>query len=236
MSTSSRTSVRAQRAAFLAAAAAATALLAACGSTGASQPSATPATSTPATSAPASSSPATPAPATSRPAATRPASPSAPSSGGAALAACRTATLRITLDANQGSGAAGSAYYPLTFTNTSAAACELYGYPGVSFAAAPSAAAQQIGAAAQRNGTFGKVTVRLAPGATAHAWLQVTVADNYPAAACQPVTAHWLRVYPPGETVAAFVAHTFNACSSTGTVLLTVLPVRAGQALAGVTP
>jgi hypothetical protein len=112
----------------------------------------------------------------------------------------------------------------------------LYGYPGVSFVAAPSRTGAQIGVAAQRNGAFAKMTVRLASGGTAHAWLQVTVAGNYPASACQPVTARWLRVYPPGETVAGYVGHIFNACSSTSTTLLSVLPVRAGQALAGVTP
>jgi len=231
MSTPSRTSVLRRRVAWLAAAGAATALLAACGSSGSSQP-ASPTASSPSASSP----PATSAPATSPPAAAAPASPTAAPSGDAAPAACRTATLRITLDVSQASAAAGSTYYPLNFTNTSASSCELYGYPGVSFAAASTAAAKQIGVAARRDGAFGKLTVRLAPGATAHAWLRVAVAGNYPASACQPVTADWLRVYPPGETVAGYVTHTFSACSSTSTALLTVLPVRAGQALAGVTP
>jgi hypothetical protein len=140
------------------------------------------------------------------------------------------------VDDSQAGGAAGSTYYPLNFTNTSAAPCELYGYPGVSFVAAPASTGSQIGAAARRNGAFAKVTVRLAPGGTAHAWLQVTVAGNYPASTCQPVTARWLRVYPPGGTVAGYVGHTFNACSATSAALLSVLPVRAGEAHAGITP
>jgi hypothetical protein len=161
-----------------------------------------------------------------------------PASGGAGPgpATCRTATLRITVDASQAGGGAGSGYYPLNFTNISSAACELYGYPGISFAASPSASGRQIGLAALRSGAFAKVTVRLAPGGTAHAWLKVAVAANYPASGCQPVTAHWLRVYPPGETAAGYVSRAFGACSSTSTPLLTVLPVRAGQALAGITP
>jgi hypothetical protein len=149
---------------------------------------------------------------------------------------CRTASLLITIDDSLAGGAAGSTYYPLNFTNTSAAPCALYGYPGVSFVAVPVGTGAQIGAAAKRSSSFGKVTVRLAPGGMAHAWLQVTVAGNYPASVCQPVTARWLRVYPPGETVAGYVGHAFNACSSTSTAVLTVLPVRAGHALAGVTP
>ncbi|HUA31741.1 MAG TPA: DUF4232 domain-containing protein [Streptosporangiaceae bacterium] len=165
-----------------------------------------------------------------------PSSPPVAPASGAALTACRTASLRITLDTSQASGAAGSVYYPLNFTNTSARACELYGYPGVSFAAAPSAAAKQIGASAQRSGAFAKLAVRIATGATAHAWLRVAAAGNYPASSCQPVTANWLRVYPPGETIAGYVTHSFTACSAMSTALLTVLPVRTGEALAGVTP
>jgi hypothetical protein len=218
-----------------------TSLLAACDSVGTSQPGTTPPPApTPAASSPTPAdptpAPASPTPTAPAPAAPAPASPTAKPSGGTTLTGCRTTSLRITLDASQASGAAGSAYYPLNFTNTSAAACGLYGYPGVSFAAAPSAAGQQIGAAAQRSSAFAKVAIRLAPGATAHAWLKVTVADNYPAATCHPVTARWLRVYPPGETVAGYVGHSFSACSATTTALLTVLPVRSGQGLAGITP
>ena len=149
---------------------------------------------------------------------------------------CRTATLHITVDDSPVQGAAGSAYYPLNFTNTSGSTCEMYGYPGVSFAAAPTGAGQQIGVAARRQAGFAKTLVRLAPGQSAHAWLKVAVAANYPAANCQPVTARWLRIYPPGETTAGYAGHAFSACSSTSTAQLTVLPVRAGRAIAGITP
>jgi len=70
----------------------------------------------------------------------------------------------------------------------------------------------------------------------AHAWLQVAQAGNYPAGTCQPVTAHWLRVYAPGLTQALYVNHTFDACSSSSTPLLTVMPVRPGQGVQGTTP
>jgi hypothetical protein len=254
MSTSARISVRtARRAAWLAGALAAASLIAACGSAQSSQPPSNQPASTPGPSSSASATPAPTAPSSS--AGPAPASPTgAPSSapvpapsqapgapstgpsGGAALAACRTSTLLISVDENQAGGTAGGAYYPLNFTNTAATACQMYGYPGVSFAATPSAAGGQIGAAAARTGTFAKVAVRLAPGATAHAWIKVSFAANYPASSCQPVTAHWLRVYPPGETVAGYVGHAFSACAATSVAQLTVLPVRAGQGLAGVTP
>jgi Protein of unknown function (DUF4232) len=162
-----------------------------------------------------------------------PPSASGPAGG---LAACRSASLTITVNDSQADGAAGSTYYPLDFTNTSSAPCEMYGYPGVSFVTAGSGAGQQIGAAASRSPAFPKVNVRLAPGATAHAWLRVVVAANYPASSCHPVTAHWLRIFPPGETAAGYLGHTFDACSSASTPVLTILPVRAGQGLAGSTP
>jgi Protein of unknown function (DUF4232) len=159
-----------------------------------------------------------------------------PRSAVAGLATCQSASLTITVDDSQASSGAGSTYYPLDFTNTSATACQLYGYPGVSFVTAGTGAGQQVGQAAQRGDAFAKVTVRLAPGGTAHAWLKVAVAANYPASSCQPVTVHWLRIYPPGETAADYVAHTFSACSSSSAPLLAILPMRAGRGAQGTTP
>jgi hypothetical protein len=142
----------------------------------------------------------------------------------------------MTIDDSQANGGAGSSYYPLNFTNTSQAPCEMYGYPGVSFVTAATGQGQQVGAAALRSDAFTKVTITLAPGGTAHAWLRVATALNYPSSACQPVTVHWLRVYPPGETAAGYVSHVFTACGSANAPLLTVLPVRAGNGVADVTP
>jgi hypothetical protein len=153
-----------------------------------------------------------------------------------ALATCRSASLRITVDVSQAGGAAGSTYYPVDFTNTSASACGMYGYPGMSFVTAGDDAGRQIGAAAQRNPQFGKQTVRLVAGGTAHAWLQVAEAGNYPASTCQPLTAHWLRVFAPGDTEASYLDQSFPACSSPSAPLLTVMPIRAGRGLQGTTP
>jgi hypothetical protein len=50
------------------------------------------------------------------------------------------------------------------------------------------------------------------------------------------VTAHWLRIYAPGETQALYVNQSFSACSSHGVQLLTVMPVRPGQGVQGSTP
>ena len=158
------------------------------------------------------------------------------SSGTVGLAVCQPTSLQVTVNASQAGGAAGSTSYPVDFTNTSSSPCGLYGYPGLSFVTAGDSGGRQIGAAAQQNPGFGKVAVRLAAGGMAHAWLQVTEAGNYPASACQPVTAHWVRVFAPGETQALYVNHAFDACSSASAPLLTITPVRPGQGVQGTTP
>ena len=152
------------------------------------------------------------------------------------LTVCKSAALKVTVVTSQAGGAAGSAYYPVNFTNTSGAPCGLYGYPGMSFVTANGNAGRQIGAAAQKDPAFGNLSVRLPAGGVAHAWLQIAQAANYPASACQPMTAHWLRVFPPGDTAATYVGVSFSACASASAPLLTVTPVRAGRAVPGVTP
>ena len=139
---------------------------------------------------------------------------------------CTTGSLQVTV--GPANGAAGSFYYPLLFTNTSSATCTMYGYPGVALVSQPGGA--MVGAAAVRNATFPKEVVTLAPGAVAHASLQVAIAQNYPPAQCKPATGHWLQVYPPGEYAALFVAFTTQTC--TGRVgdgsTLGIYVVRAG--------
>ena len=152
------------------------------------------------------------------------------------VAVCQSASLRVTVDTSQAGAAAGSTYYPVDFTNTSGSACGMYGYPGVSFVTAGSSTGTQVGAAAQENPAFGKLAVRLAPGGVAHAWLQVAAAGNFPAHACQPQTVNWLKVFPPDQTVAIYVSHSFDACAAMGTPLLFVMPVRTGHGVRGVTP
>jgi len=165
-------------------------------------------------------------------------SSSAPSTvpGLGGLTVCQSAALKVTVDTSQAGGAAGSVYYPVNFTNTSGAPCGLYGYPGMSFVTADGSAGQQIGAAAQRDPAFGDLPVRLPADGVAHAWLQIAQAGNYPAPACQPLTAHWLRVFPPGDTAATYVGVSFSACALASAPLLTVTPVRSGQGVRGVTP
>jgi Protein of unknown function (DUF4232) len=150
-------------------------------------------------------------------------SPSLPA--GARL--CPTSALRASI--GPADGAAGSTYYPLEFTNVSGAACTMFGYPGVSLVTGVSG--RQLGGAAVRNPTFRPRAVTLGPGASAHATLQVVVAQNYPPATCDPVTAHRLRVYPPDQFAALFVRFTAVTCAGkiAGGSTLGIYVVRPGS-------
>ena len=66
-------------------------------------------------------------------------------------------------------------YYTLEFTNVSDRTCSLYGYPEVSAYRDSADTGRQIGGAAIRNTSVRPQPVMLAPGATAHAVLRVTV-------------------------------------------------------------
>lgn len=162
-------------------------------------------------------------------------SPSAPSQTAPAQAApqqpsgppgCATSALRATVLATQGGAALGSTYYPVQFTNISSSTCNLYGYPGVSFVSAPGGS--QIGIPATENPAHPRQFIDVGPGQSAHAVLQVVVAQNYPAATCGAiVTAHWLRIYPPNQTAPLYASFTAQTCSK-GRTTLTVQTVQAG--------
>jgi hypothetical protein len=148
---------------------------------------------------------------------------------------CPAGNLKVTI--GPGNGAAGSIYYPLDFRNTGSAACTLYGYPGVAFvtkAGGTAAGGTVLGEPAFRNAAISPTLVTLAPGVTAHASLQVQVAQNYPVATCKPVTGHWLQVYPPGSKAAEYVRFTAVTCAGkipSGSTLgiYVVLPGATGQ-------
>jgi Protein of unknown function (DUF4232) len=143
------------------------------------------------------------------------ASSSAPASGGAegGPPSCATSALQVSL--GQGNGAAGSSIVPLQFNNQSSSACTMFGFPGVSFVTGTGGS--QIGASAAEDKSAARAAITLAPGAVAHALLRVADAQNFPAARCKLVTAHWLKIYPPGQTAPLYLKFTSAACSSTST-------------------
>ncbi len=113
----------------------------------------------------------------------------------------------------------------------------MFGFPGVSFVTG--LGGSQIGNAASRQTTFGAQTVTLAKGGTAHAWLGIADAGNFPASACHPVTAHWLKIYPPNQFAALYARFTSPVCSKMikgGSTPLTILPIRPGPGSPGTVP
>jgi Domain of unknown function (DUF4232) len=151
-----------------------------------------------------------------------PASSPGASPGGTAAAGCSSSALSAQVDVAQGGAAAGSTYVPIDFTNTSSSACTMDGYPGVSFVRSPSGA--QLGNPATRNPAGGPAMVTLSPGGVAHAILKVAAAGDYSQSACTPVTAHWLKIFPPNQATAIYAHYDVQACSAS-------LPAKLGSQL-----
>jgi hypothetical protein len=99
----------------------------------------------------------------------------------------------------------------LDFKNLNNSPCTLYGYPGVSFGSGTPVT--QVGQAATENPATPRQLVTLAPGGIANALLQIVHAADYPAQKCGPVTAHWLQIYPPNQTVPIYLAFNSAACA-----------------------
>jgi hypothetical protein len=152
---------------------------------------------------------------------TRTPAPDGPAGSGASVP-CATSALKATVLRLPGSTTAGTEHFPIDFTNTSGASCVMFGYPGVSFMTGPGGT--QIGPAAARYAVNAPVTVSLAPGGSAYATLSMADPGVFSASVCHPVTARWLRVYPPNQTAALFVPFTATVCSA--------LPARLGPQLA----
>lgn len=127
----------------------------------------------------------------------------------ASLSRCLSSQLSLSL--GQGQGAAGTTYTPIVFTNTGTSACELHGYPGVSFI---DAGGHLIGSPASEDTGKAKSVKLSAGGGTANALLRQPNPGNFPASTCQQTTAAKLRVYPPGETVALFLSDPAPVCST----------------------
>jgi hypothetical protein len=151
----------------------------------------------------------------------------------AAAAPCATAGLKVVLDTAASGAAAGTYYVPLDFTNTTSKPCQLSGFPDVALTAG--AAGAQIGPQAAADRSVAAATVRLAPGGTAHAWLQIADAASFPAGTCHPVMAAGMRVQTPGSRTASYVAHRLPACKAArrSGQILTVHPVQPGRARRG---
>jgi hypothetical protein len=205
------------------------AVLAGCSAGGgstASGPTPTPAATTPAATPTATESiggPTGPATSTAPATPTATASASAGGQGGGGTPRCHTGDLKIAVAADSGGAAAGSTYESLVFKNASGHACTLTGYPGVSYVAGDQGT--QVNAPFAREAGLARPTVRLLPGASAHATIQIPDYLNYPADLCKPVSIRGFRVYPPDETASVFVSQPQKACSVKGNGVGGVRPI-----------
>ena len=109
-------------------------------------------------------------------------------------------------------GAAGTAYYPLEFTNTSRHACATGGYPGVS---ATDANGHQLGDAAQRNPVYKGHVVVIPAGGTAHALFGYGAVE-VSTSGCKPKAAAQLKVYPPNSKTPINTFFDLPACTIGG--------------------
>ncbi len=196
----------------------------------------TPAGTTPAVSPPRPATPAVPqgtapapAPTGSAAAPTVTGAAAVPTTAGAAspgpvggASRCATAALGVTVGGPAGAAAGTSSRFVL-LTNRGSTPCALVGFPGVSVVAADGT---QVGRSAVREGPAERVV--LAPGAVAHAKLFTGNWQNYDPALCVPTPVAGLRVYPPGETVPAFVPERGTGCADVQVTLLRVDTVRPG--------
>ena len=145
----------------------------------------------------------------------------APAGGGRPTPRCATSGLVVWLD-TQGDGAAGSVFYPLP-SRTSARACTLTGFPGVS---AVDLRGRQLGSPAARDRTTAGRPACVGAGATAGAVVRIAARPYFPTAQCRQTMAAGLRVYPPNQTAAKIVPFPFRACSRSGPIFLQVRAVR----------
>jgi hypothetical protein len=149
-----------------------------------------------------------------------------PAATGAASAAgtpaCSSSGLAVWLDTNS-SGAAGSSFFNLMFTNESGHRCTLIGYPGVS---AVNLNGKQIGAAALHNSALKKKLITLNNGASATAELRVAEAANFPPSTCKPTASAGFRVYPPNQKGAKYAPYAFMTCANKSSVTLSIRVVQ----------
>jgi hypothetical protein len=133
----------------------------------------------------------------------------------------------LSLRLGEGGAAAGTAYQPIVLTNHGSSTCALRGYPGVAFVASTGG---QVGSAASRNPQQPVTTILIASGSSASALLGIADHQNFPPGECLSHPVSGLRIYPPGNTAAAYVPlKTASAACSTQVGQLNVAAVVTGS-------
>ncbi|MBS1883406.1 MAG: DUF4232 domain-containing protein [Actinobacteria bacterium] len=145
-----------------------------------------------------------------------------PAAEAAATKPCPASGLVIWAGEEPGGGTAGSVYYRLQFTNLSGHACTLTGYPKVN---AVDLKGRRLGAAATHATGKKARPVKLAPGASATATLQIVDALNFSPGECKPTLAAGLRVSVPGGSGSKLAPLAFETCALARAQTLAVAPV-----------
>ena len=142
---------------------------------------------------------------------------------------CQSSGIDDWVDTN-GSGAAGTIFYHLEFTNLSGHVCTLQGFPSV---LAVNLSGHQIGNRAVFNHAFPANMTTVGNGKTIHAVLGIVNTGNFATSACKPLTAAGLEVFAPTgiNEVGRTVPFPFSACSTQGSHapnFLNVTPAHSG--------
>ncbi|TQJ08275.1 DUF4232 domain-containing protein [Lapillicoccus jejuensis] len=143
--------------------------------------------------------------------------------GSATTTTCQPSQMTLRVEMPAGGGSAGHVAVQLIATNKGSTVCTTQGFPGVSLVAGGTG--QQLGAAADRATGQSAPLMRLEPGKTAVATIQVAQAANFPS--CSETTASGFRVYLPGTTAAAYVPYSLQACANPSVHQLQVQPFNA---------
>lgn len=99
----------------------------------------------------------------------------------------------LNLSIGPSSGAAGTIYTDIVFTNQSLRTCTLHGYPAVALLDSHNSV---LGAPATNNSSFPATTVTLHPGDSAHAAVGFPQPGNFDPGICSAVSTN-LRATPP---------------------------------------
>lgn len=145
-----------------------------------------------------------------------------PAAEAAATKACPASGLVIWAGEEPGGGTAGSVYYRIQFTNLSGHTCTVSGYPKVN---AVDLKGRRIGAFATHAAGKKAKAVKLAPGASATATLQIVDALNFSPSQCKPTLAAGLRISVPGGSGSKLAPLAFETCALASAQTLSVAPV-----------
>jgi hypothetical protein len=152
------------------------------------------------------------------------AAPAAPS---AVPPVCTSADLAVWINVGASSGAAGTIYYPLEFTNVSNRTCRTWGYPGVSAVAANG---KQLGSAAGRNPLYPGEWVNIPAGGTVHSLFAYGDAE-VSTSGCKPADATAIKVYPPSSVTPDVGFFSLPSCTVPGHVYLHTTVIRPGTSI-----